>query len=266
MPYYLARQMRNCCSILLLLILASGVGAQQKITFIRGFYSGKNVFLTNPKRSSGIGKCIDSIWVNGTSYPVENSSALEIRLTELNIELESSLQIKIWHQSNCIPKTLFQSDDVNYVDINRVSIDSDYVLSWTSVGLNSGVCFVVEQFKWNKWIELSDTCISAEKSSAVLTGQHSGVNRYRVKSESIGSGGMAISESIELAANIPAVMYLFDHQKQRISFSASTAWEVYDSYGVLKMNGYSDGFDCSSLIKGRYYLNYDNQMTSFDQR
>jgi len=249
-----------------MLMLVNTAKAQQKITFIRGFYSGKNVYLTNPTRSSGIGKCIDSIWVNGASYPVENSSALEIRLTDLNIELESSLQIKIWHQNNCIPKTLYQSDDVNYVDINRVSIDSDYELSWTSVGLKSGICFVVEQFKWNKWIALSDTCISAEKSSMVLTGQHSGVNIYRVKSESIGSGGMAISESVELNTNVPTVTYFFDNQKQQIIFSEVTAWEIYDSYGGLKMNGCTDGFDCSSLTKGRYYLNYDNQMASFTQR
>jgi len=51
--------------------------------------------------------------------------------------------------------------------------------------------------------------------------------------------------------------------RDKITFSDTTIYEIYDVYGNMQMNGKSKEINIQSLKKGYYYLNYGNKTTDF---
>ena len=42
-----------------------------------------------------------------------------------------------------------------------------------------------------------------------------------------------------------------------------TMYEIYDQYGNIVKRGFASTIDVSNLVKGGYFLNYDNKMGEF---
>ena len=56
--------------------------------------------------------------------------------------------------------------------------------------------------------------------------------------------------------------------KDQINFTASgkpieTKYEIYDAYGNIVKKGIGSSVPCSNLLKGAYYINFDNKTEKF---
>ena len=51
--------------------------------------------------------------------------------------------------------------------------------------------------------------------------------------------------------------------KKSILFSAETAYEIYDIYGKKLLSGFGNSVAVDKLAKGKFFLNFDNQMSEF---
>ena len=54
--------------------------------------------------------------------------------------------------------------------------------------------------------------------------------------------------------------------KNTITFTGETLYEIYDYYGTIVKKGYGKQIDVSSLVKGGYYLCYDNEVVEFKKK
>ena len=82
-------------------------GNKTPIILLKGNYYGNNIYVQNPFSSSGIGFCIDKISVNGDISTAEvSSSAVEVDLSNFNLEENAEVEIRIYHQEGCLPKIL----------------------------------------------------------------------------------------------------------------------------------------------------------------
>ncbi|MOA58722.1 hypothetical protein D3C78_1831680 [compost metagenome] len=56
--------------------------------------------------------------------------------------------------------------------------------------------------------------------------------------------------------------------KDQINFTAAgkpieTKYEIYDAYGNIVKKGIGSSVPCSNLLKGAYYINFDNKTEKF---
>ena len=51
-----------------------------------------------------------------------------------------------------------------------------------------------------------------------------------------------------------------------LTFSEDTSYEIYDEYGGIVFKGYGKQVNIGGLEKGKYYINFDNQMDKFTKK
>ncbi|MBL4706211.1 MAG: hypothetical protein JKY54_16915 [Flavobacteriales bacterium] len=257
--------MRNCLIILLLVVGLSSSYAQYSQLSLEGKYQGKNIYITNPTKESGIGFCVDSIWVNGAIYSFSKSSAFEINLQDMNFEMDDSVWVKIQHYWNCQPKVLTTGADFKIFEISNAHVSVDSVLKWSCPRQDRLVCFRIEHFRWNKWVSIGDTCSNGNRHSFDLAtcDIHAGENKFRVVSGTIFKRGDVSAAALFQNKEEP-IVYKWQRDIGKLDFSRATKWEIYDVYGDLKQIGRSTSVDCSDYETGMYYLNFDNQTSYFN--
>ncbi|OFY72905.1 MAG: hypothetical protein A2265_08550, partial [Bacteroidetes bacterium RIFOXYA12_FULL_33_9] len=152
-----------------------------------GVFQGKNIYVMNPFSQSGVGFCVYEVTVNGKVTTDEiNSSAFEIDFSSLNINLGSEIKVSIKHKENCKPKVL--NPEVlkakSTFEIKLINVDKEGNLNWTTENESGKLPFVVEQFRWNKWVKVGTIEGKGTPSSSNYTMKvnvHSGSNKFRVK-------------------------------------------------------------------------------------
>ena len=141
-------------------------------------------------------------------------------------------------------------------------------LIWVTSGEMGSLPFIVEQYKWNKWVKVGEVPgkgTPSLHSYSVPVHFHSGLNRFRVKQVDY-TKKPHYSQVITYKSNTPPVTFKPGNGKKvsdKIYFSAPTDYEIYDYYGRLKLKGYSKTVDVSSLPKGTYFINYGNKTEIF---
>jgi hypothetical protein len=51
-----------------------------------------------------------------------------------------------------------------------------------------------------------------------------------------------------------------------VEFNMETMYEIYDNYGNIVLKGTEKTVDVKALSKGKYYLNFDNQMEEIQKK
>lgn len=153
-------------------------------------------------------------------------------------------------------------------EIKYIKANKDGYLNWATINEHGSLPFIIEQFRWNKWIRIGSV---SGKGVARLNKYnfninfHSGKNKFRIKQ--IGSNNKArYSESVEYINNNPEITFIPGNGgsvTNRIFFSSETRYEIYDYYGKLVKTGISQEIDVTKLKKGKYFLNYDNKTETF---
>lgn len=260
--------MKKLFSALVLLMAAK---ANSATLVVEGKYQNKNVFVQNFYGGSGVGFCALEVKVNGQITTDEvNSTAFEIDLASLKLKYGQNVTIEIQHKNDCTPRVL-NMDDLRprpTFEVLTMNITSAGILKWTSKNETGALPYIVEQFKWNKWVPIGEvdgtgTPESHEYSFKVTA--HSGANKYRVKQIGFGSEPK-YSNHVVFNSSIDKPNFAVNKENSAIEFTTETAFEVYDGYGQIVKKGFGIKIDISNLDKGKYYLCYDNQVSEIDKK
>jgi len=235
---------------------------------LEGNYMGKNIFVKNPFGGAGVGFCAFEVTINGRLSPDEvNQSAFEIDFGNHDIKLGDKVIINIKHKDDCSPEVLNPEvlKPKSTFNVQKISFSDDGVLSWTADNENGKLDYIVEQYRWNKWVKAGEVSGEGTPGSHQYSFQvtpHSGENKARVKQVDY-TGKPRYSKTADYSSGVPEVTLAEDKFKGQIEFNGGkTLYEIFDRYGTLVKRGYDQIVDISNFEKGTYYVNYDNTVKS----
>ena len=263
---------------LLLLVLLISVNTASLLAEtdikISGIYQGENLYVMNPFSPSGVGFCIFEVIVNGkTSTDEINSSAFEIDLSIYNFKLGDKVNIVIKHRDGCEPQILNPEvlKPKSTFNIEKISLNKNGTITWTTSGEIGSLPFYVEQFKWNKWVRVAKVMGKGSPSIHTYSAKihfTTGENKFRVKQTDYTKKSRT--------SNLVTFNYKFTPVRFRpgngrrtskyVTFSSPTDYEVFNYYGQLIKKGYGKQIDVSKYKAGTYFLNYDNKTESFEKK
>lgn len=261
--------MKKILFIFSLLILS--VISKASVLVVEGKFQNKNIYIQNSFGANGVGFCATEIKVNGKITTDEvNSSAFEIDLTAMNIKPGQKVVIEISHKSDCTPVVL--NPEVlkprPTFEVVSMNVNSAGILKWTAKNESGALPYVVEQFKWNKWVyvgEVQGVGSPENHDYSFQVATHSGENKFRVKQVGL-SATPKLSSAVIINSNIDKPSYMITKDNKAIQYSTETAFEVYDAFGSIVKKGFGKETNIENLAKGKYYLCFDNQVTEFDKR
>ncbi len=238
---------------------------------LEGIYKGENIYVENPYSPSGVGFCVSEVSVNDFTTTDEiNSSFFEIDLSLYDFKFGDLIKIIIKHKDGCTPRVLNSEVIVpeSTFKIKSISLDAEGFLKWTSYDEHGSLPFVIEQYRWNKWVRVGSVKGKGTKkynNYRYKVDYHSGRNKFRVKQ--IGSNKKPnFSKSVEFINNDLEVTFIPGNMGKvtdKIFFSAPSRYEIYDYYGKRVKTGTAHDIDVSKLNNGTYFLNYDNKTEIF---
>lgn len=262
--------MKRVLLVFLFLITAQLLSFGGEIV-LKGVYQGKNLYVMNPFASSGVGFCVFEVRVNGQITTDEiNSSAFEIDLSIFQFKKGDKLIIIVKHKEGCTPKVInpeVLKPQSTYV-ASLMKVDREGKLSWSTTGESGSLPFIVEQFRWNKWIKVATVegkGTSSKNSYSVKVNPHSGNNRFRIKQVDY-TRKPRYSKEVRFRSMTPPVTYAPAKPISEIVFSQETMYEIYDYYGNLINKGSAAKVDISGLAKGDYFLNYGTKTETFKKK
>lgn len=229
---------------------------------INGIYQGKDLYVKNPFSDDGAGFCVFEVIVNGEITKDEiNSSAFAIDFNIMGINSGTDLEVIIRHKSGCAPLVLNPEAIKPHSTFNITDIKvSNNVLSWTSSNESGSLPYIVEQFRWNKWVKTGEVMGNGKSGDYQfkLT-PYSGENKVRIKQVDY-TTKPRYSEAVVYNPKVSDVTFSPKQKVEgEISFSAETKYEIFDIYGNLVETGFGKSVDVSNLErKQEYYLNYDS--------
>ncbi len=243
------------------------------VIVLQGNYQGKNLYIQNPFAGSGVGFCVSEVRVNGTVTTDEiASSAFEIDFRNLQLKIGDAVEVKITHKDDCKPKVLNPEvlKPKSTFEIVSMAVGSDLTFKWSTKGETGKLAFVIEQFRWNKWVKVGEVEGNGTpdlNNYSFLVAPHSGKNQYRVKQVDY-TGQPKLSKTVDYNSTSPEITFSPAKVSKEIGFFAGSAptetmFEIYDQFGNIVKRGFSSTVDAANLPKGAYYLNYDNKMGEF---
>ena len=155
---------------------------------LEGNYHGKNLYVQNPFASEGVGFCTFEVKVNGQVTTDEiNSSAFEIDLSFFQLQLGAPVEIRISHKDDCKPRVVNSEvlKPMSTFEVASIGISKQGMLAMTTINETGKLPYTIEQFRWNKWVEVGEFEGKGDPEKNVyevqLTTIHNGQNRFRVK-------------------------------------------------------------------------------------
>ncbi|MBI2269877.1 MAG: hypothetical protein HYU69_05900 [Bacteroidetes bacterium] len=258
----------------LCLIVFSALAAQAaiaKVIVVEGKYQNKNLYIQNGYSSSGVGFCTYEIIVNGEVSTDEiNSTSFEIDLAQFQLKYGQKVVVEIKHKDDCSPRILNPEALKPKASFETTSLTLAHngLLSWSTVNEAGSLPFIVEQFKWNKWIpvgEVQGLGTPAENRYSFQTELHSGENKFRVKQ--VGYGALPkYSKTVSVISNETPLTFSTSRNSEDLLFSGETMFEVYDVYGQVIKKGFGKSINIGNIKKGHYFLCYDNSVTEFKKK
>ncbi len=247
--------------LILLALFPLQLFSQIQEMLVSGVYRGANLYVQNPTGGSGIGFCIDSVWINDSLFKYEQSSAFELPFDKIGLKDGDSVTIRINHWQDCLPKLITAGTDFRWTEIQESSIVNGREIRWTTRGDVLMRCYSVQQYRWNKWIPVKDTCGASKSFSVQLkrSDKHSGMNKYRVVMRDLLAGTRDYSNPLHYQSGMDSVSY--ELNGNTVVFSDSTRFEVFDTHGNVVDRGVSDKINLREYNGyDGYFLNFDNQM------
>jgi hypothetical protein len=258
-------------NLILTLLLMSPLLFQAGVIVVEGEYQLKNVFVLNGESPSGVGFCVYEVTVNGDITADEiNSDAFEIDLSVFGLELGDPVELRISHKDGCEPKVLNPEalEPTPTFEVKALTVSPEGILSWSTVNEQGALPFIVQQFKWNKWVNLGEIQgkgTSNENSYQFKFVAVSGENKLRVIQKSF-SGRIRASDAVSFNSDKVAVTYQYDKKKEKITFSDETSFEIYNKYGQVAKRGYGNSVSLTNLRSSIYYLTYDSSMDEIEKK
>ena len=245
---------------------------------VEGNYQGKPLYVQNPFTSGGVGFCVNEVKVNGNITTDEtNSSAFEIDLKVHKLNIGDKVEVKIFHKAGCQPKVLNPEvlKPKSSFEVTSMTADKDGTLKWTTKSESGKLTFVIEQYRWNKWVkvgEVEGVGTPGNNEYSFKIAPHSGKNQLRLRQTDY-SGQPRYSRPVDFMSEIPESDFGPLKTSKEINFTAKkngsaaeTMYEIYDQYGNIVKKGFGSKVEVSNLPKGGYFINFDNKMGEFQKK
>ncbi|WP_132431637.1 hypothetical protein [Natronoflexus pectinivorans] len=237
---------------------------------LRGTYQGENLYIKNPFAATGVGFCVYEVTVNGMTTTDEiNSSAFEVDLSVFGFRLGEPITIRVNYKEGCSPNIL-NADVLNA----RATFVAEGLhiengkLVWNTRNETGPLPFIIEQFRWNKWVEtgrVDGKGVPGQHTYSAEVRLHAGTNRFRIRQVD-SRGNRRLSGEITYISNKQPVTFNITSDGNYIRFSEATLYELFDGFGRIVVRGFGDRLQVANLERGNYYLNYDNTMEVFNKR
>jgi len=250
-------------------LAASAFGALS----VEGTYQGKNLYVQNPMDDEGFGYCATKVTVNGDILPGgTNMGAFEIDFSLFNIAIGEPVFIVVEHNDGCKPKIL--NPEVllprSAYNIESMNIGNDGKFIWSTSGEQGKLPFIIEQYRWNKWVtigEVQGKGSGSKNNYEFVVTPHSGENTIRI-AQVDHSGTKRPSKEVKFTSAVSVVTKTPTKVKNEIKFISSgkpaeTRYGIYDAYGNIVKKGVGSSVNCSNLLRGVYYINFDNVNEKF---
>lgn len=242
---------------------------QAAILVIEGKYQNKNLYVQNGFASGGIGFCAKEVKVNGRITTDEtNSSAFEIDLKSLALRFGDDVVVEIFYLGSCTPRVL-NADDLlprSTFETLAMSVSPSGLFTWRTENESGPLPYIVEQFKWNKWVKVGEVMgvgTDGQHDYSFQLNMHSGTNKFRLRQKGL-HAIPRVSKEVTVHSSVSQPSFAMPTDMSSIDFSTDTSYEIYDEYGVIVRKGYGKQVDIQNLKKGNYYLCYDNTMMEFN--
>ncbi len=253
---------------LFLILTCSFIASRASVLIVEGKFQNKNIFILNGFGIAGIGFCVKEVKVNGQVTNDEtNSSSFEIDLRSLQLKLGDAVTIEILHSEGCVPKVLNMEDlkPRPYFEVVMIDLSPSGTLRWIAKNERNALPYIVEQFKWNKWVQVGvvdgiGTSEPHEYSFKVVL--HSGQNKCRFKQKGYNTF-VKVSKDVTVVSSVIRPSFAIPTNNSTIDFSDETEFEIYDAYGNLVKKGFGKQVPIEKLDGGLYFLCYDNNLVEF---
>ncbi len=249
--------------ILSISLVLCTIASNAEVIVISGIYQGKDLYVKNPLTNSGIGFCIFEVLVNGqiTSDEV-NSPAFAVDLKVWALKQGDPVEIVLRCKENCEVKVI--NPEVIYpnstYEVSSMNITPDGLMTWTTNKETSAISYIIEQFRWNRWVKVGEVMGLGNPSESKYTFQanlHSGLNTFRIYQ--LDFKGQRTSQELKVESRTPVVTITSAKISNVLGFSAETDFEIYSEYGALVKTGRASSVDTSKFYKGKYYVSYDSK-------
>lgn len=242
-------------------LMVSSLFAHADVFVYTGVYQGKDLYVTNPFASDGVGFCVFEVRVNGEITTDEwNSSAFAVDLSMYGFKDGAPVEVVIRTKDTCAPRVINPEAIAPRSTFEVTAMESSgSVLSFTTTGEEAAIPFVIEQYKWNKWVAVATVDgkgkATATQRYSIGVPFHSGANTFRIAQADARS--MRRSAKFEVPTSVNAVVLESDKITDAIRFSAETDYEVFDAFGRLIAKGYDRVVNTANWKSGMYYVNFD---------
>jgi hypothetical protein len=156
-----------------------------------------------------------------------------------------------------------------------MNVTSAGVISFTTSGESGSLPFIIEQFRWNKWVKVGEVKGKGTNGNNAYTFKakpHSGKNKFRIKQVDF-SRRPRYSREIRLTKSATQVVVISNSDKQKVNAAllfatedgaeAATMYEIFNEFGNLVKKGFGKKVDLTGLDKGAYFVNYDAKSEQF---
>lgn len=258
-------------AILLVFLTGLALPAAAGTLVVDGNYQNKNLYIQNSYADNGVGFCVFEVTVNGQATHDEvNSSAFEIDLASYSFKTGDKVEISIKHKDGCIPKVLNPDALRPHATFtcSSITITPAGLLTWQTKNESGVLPYLVEQFRWNKWVyigEVTGEGTAGDHTYNYQVTMHSGENRFRVRQ--VGTNKeVKLSPEIKMTSTVSVVSFTQADNTKSLLFSGETMFEVYDEYGNLVLKGFGKSADMTPFKSGDYYLCYDNKIGTIHRK
>ena len=247
-------------SVVVLLLGITPSLAQQSIE-IAGLYQGENLLVVNEPSADGVGFCCYEARVNGmlTSDEV-NSHAFEIDLSALGTPLGKGVAVRLKHRSGCAPRILnpeVLQPEPGFELVSFEAAPSGEVM-WTTQGERGRMPFVLQQFKWDKWVDvvrIDGRGGDGPQTYTTAIQPVNGENLLRL-THLAPDGTLAVEGEVRFEGSVPEITMVYDPKAHLLTFSGPTQYELVDAFGTVVMRGVGSEATLRYLSKGEYFVNF----------
>lgn len=260
----------SCVWMLTVSFLATESAAQNALE-VSGLYQGENLLVVNETTPDGVGFCCYQVRVNGllTGDQV-NSHAFEIDLAAHGLVLGKGVSVRLLHRPGCAPRILNPEVILPSPGFELVSFTAlpSGEVSWVTSAERGRMPFVLQQRKWNKWVDVVRVDGQGGPEEARYAAQVQpipGENWLRL-THLAPDGTLAVKGEVRFEAAVPTISMEHFVKDQRIQFSRPTQYEVIDIYGTVVLRGRGDEVILRYLARGEYFVNFGGRSETFKKR